>query len=189
MLPRLSTVSVLDCPGWASFSSSDVMILLTCCNGLFPQVSPINSLTCIFWNIFLKYSLKELLVLTVGLHTHSSLLLALSLRSLATEEDAVFCWETAEAFPPLQTVFTRFAFGLEEMRQQKRRWQQPFRGSGHTPLIISSYSPMFRNLVWQTQVWKAVSPVLKSFNHLLISPISVTKRNYRWQDLKLSFQA
>lgn len=27
-----------------------------------------------------------------------------------SEEDTVFCWETAEAFPPLQTVFPRCAF-------------------------------------------------------------------------------
>lgn len=113
-----------------------------------------------------------------------------------SEEDTVFCWETAEAFPPLQTVFPLCAFWLEEMRQQKRRWQQPFSFFvfffTHPSYLLFSFIQVQTTCDRRINVRKAPSPVVESFDDLLISlvkSISVSKRQCSLQNLKWCLKA
>ena len=119
------------------------------------------------WSFFVNYSFKEAFFLSSGLAFGPILHCCLASPSVPwSEGDSVFCWETAEVFPPLQTVFPLCAFWLEEMKQQKRRWQQLFKGF---PYALTYHSYLLFHLssdtLWQTCKWLESVLLLWSLLH------------------------
>lgn len=93
-----------------------------------------------------------------------------------SEEDSVFNWETAEAFPVLQTVFPRCAFligGNEAAEKRATRVTTAAQGCfSYTLHILSSHLSL--DDLWRM---KAASPVVESFHHLLISLVFHSQRD------------
>lgn len=112
------------------------------------------------WSIFLRKYYSQL----AGLRLVLQFSAALSLSVPWPKEDYVFCWETAEAFPPLLTVFSGCTSDWRKWGSRKEDGKSCLGVFPCTPLMFSSSPHKFRHLVTDSNGRKSASRVTKALS-------------------------